>query len=290
MSMDRRSFLQMLGIGGMGLVVGDAVAPLFSSPDVTVEPAKKTAKSSIWMPGDDAVVSDDHLVITYSMGWSNGDTPIQLCTNEIHKASSVEEAHTAFFMAATAIRRRFAALTLENLKKYKDAHPYQTGRGGVTTVVRNPIHAVPSYYIYRDGVLRDMNDCGFDGVDDNSNDGAGFKVLCNYDQRYDGSSPYDTFYSREADEDYIPVVGRSLVTGRNVRSGLVRTSSQDHNVLRRATHDNQNAVISRNGQFPIDVPNEIDIRLLIKVDQKIVEAQESNYDSVRHFVRKFLST
>ena len=161
----RRTFLQMLGIGGMGVVASDALAlPLFGSD----------ADRGLWVPGSSKLL-DGHWVVAQKNGFIErplGGVPqpapdglvvarlikhhrpsryfAQRTVNlnqPLHNTESREELHTAYFMAAMQERQRFAQQSLEFLSSRPTEpvvlreHKYQpwSQKFALVTIVEQPI-------------------------------------------------------------------------------------------------------------------------------------------------------
>lgn len=171
----RRNFLQMLGIGGMGIVAADALAlPLFGSE----------SDRGLWMPGSSKLL-DGHWVVAQKSGFIErplGGKPIprrdELVVARLikHRVPSRyfaqrtvninlklldqtrEDLHSAYFMAAMQERQRFAQQSLDFLSsKPTDpvtlrGHSYEpwSQKIALVTIVEQPIRCewiVHGYYL-----------------------------------------------------------------------------------------------------------------------------------------------
>lgn len=161
----RRTFLQMLGIGGMGVVASDALAlPLFGTD----------ADRGLWVPGSSKLL-DGHWVVAQKTGFlerplggvpqpaKDGVVVARLIKHRrpsryfaqrtvnldqpLHNTESREELHTAYFMAAMQERQRFAQQSLQFLsfRPTQDIalheHRYQPGsqKIALVTLVEQPL-------------------------------------------------------------------------------------------------------------------------------------------------------
>lgn len=161
----RRTFLQMLGIGGMGVVASDALAlPLFGSD----------ADRGLWVPGSSKLL-DGHWVVAQKTGFierplggvpqpvKDGVVVARLIKHRrpsryfaqrtvtldhfLRDTESREDLHTAYFMVAMQERQRFAQQSLEFLSfRPTDPvalreHKYQPGsqKIALATLVEQPI-------------------------------------------------------------------------------------------------------------------------------------------------------
>lgn len=241
--MDRRAFMKMLGIGGMGAVVAGDVTPLFVAGEAH---AALPVQESLRLGAHFVVKCHNHTNQSAINQWT-------VCTNRIFKTDTVQQAHSEYYLAALGLRKMFVEQTLDRM-----ANPsmFQNMGGpwrdvtlsseddllqhkGVITYVVSPICAVPAgaegiEFVYGNGQcatpLMEVRNPGAEG---------GFKVMCDYDQEQ--ASSFDTKHGE---------------------------------------------ILSRSGDFPIDVPKNIDMALLIKMDKDIVSAKEATPDSISYFARK----
>ena len=168
----RRTFLQMLGIGGMGIVAADPLAlPLFGS----------SSDRGLWVPGSSKLL-DGHWVVAQKTGFIekplggvhqpvpshkmiNSDEVVvarlikhrrpsryfaqrSADLDQPLRAESREDLHTAYFMASMRERQRFAQQSLEFLSFRPNAgdvvlreHKYEpwSAKVALVTIVDQPI-------------------------------------------------------------------------------------------------------------------------------------------------------
>ena len=255
MSFNRRSFLQMLGIGGMGALSSGLVAPLFGSDEQPV---------SIWTPDSPSLLAG-HWVVKRKgfiekiplIGDKrfDGAVPVaRLARNRVPQnvvasqskrlletafspKGTVADAHTAFYLAAQSIRDRFAKESLAFLAENKNPSVYLNpgyranyrrpnfvgGAASLVTIVDAQIHARPI-------------------MEEGSNQEGAFEVVCLYEQFVVIDEPLEVLQTFET--------------------------------------------YSEAGDFPIEIPKDIDLGVLLRADRDIF----SNRDVVtRGGVRDVIS-
>ena len=228
--MDRRSFLQMLGLGGMALVAAGTPLPLFGGEE---------DKSPIWMPSKELI--SGHWVVKrkrfldrvspedQAKGIVGRITKNREPSGIVHRETvtltqvltqqpkDVKDSHVLFYGAARDIRKRFAEHSLQFLERSKMFH-----RGVIpltlVTIADTEIHIRPRYI-------------------------------------------------REDEQGYIVgqrVSSTSEVTGFDVVAHFEQFAVQGTSLSELKTFDSY----SQTGDYPISIPKDIDFGLLLEIDHR----------------------
>ena len=262
MNLNRRSFMQMLGLGGMGALATQAGAsiPLFGSD---------SQSGSLWTPGDKTLlqghwvlkqkrllerVPESEIPSQYQGNYGarvvgrlvRNRTPKHIVasrkmtlTSVAHSVDgTVRDAHAAFYLASRELRAQFAEKSLAFLS---DPGPVMRGcspwllaeeRGSalsLVTIVNSEIHARPL--------------CGH--PDEVTPSPGAFEVACQYEQFVVADEPLSVLQTFES--------------------------------------------YSETGDYPIDLPKDIDLGLLLRADH-ILSHQGKGYssDSVHRILRRLV--
>jgi len=251
MNLNRRSFMQMLGLGGMGALttqVGASI-PLFGSD---------SQASSLWTPGDRTLlqghwvlkqkrllerVPESEIPAHYQ---GNVDarvvgrlvrhrTPQNIVasrtmtlTSVAHSVDgSVRDAHAAFYLASRELRAQFAEKSLAFLN---DPGPIR--RGGSTLLTASEVGAVLSLVTIVNSEIH-VRPLLAHPDDEEPSPGA-FEVACHYEQYVVADEPLSVLQTFES--------------------------------------------YSETGDYPVDLPKDIDLGLLLRADH-ILSHQAKGYSS-----------